>query len=269
MNQEGLALRRNRHRLVVLACAVCLAGWPGNLKAEPCRIASHHEGVLFAVEGVGQTWLCRLQPIIEHYTTANKVGPLRTAMSESVYRYLLDRPYLAAALINRLEIGLHKSEPRGSGQFWGTDGEGTEGIIELVHQDGNSRIYYLEGTHHSRKIPNLNGKAVVFLRMTPVKSESGIESMDSTMVAYTKLDSRVLSGLAWLVRPLVSGIVTRKLTKGVDVVNRLGLEMRHHPERVMFEATDPPAFSEPDVVFLKEAIAFQPPTNGSTNIPKP
>jgi hypothetical protein len=55
-------------------------------------------------------------------------------------------------------------------------------------------------------------------------------------------------------RPLIGVTVTRKLAKGVDVVNRLGLEMRQHPDRVLFEATDPPSLPPEDITFLKEAL---------------
>jgi hypothetical protein len=90
--------------------------------------------------------------------------------------------------------------------------------------------------------------------MRPVKDASDHEAMQSTMVAYTMLDNRFLSGLASLLRPLVGATVARKLAKGVEVVNRLGLEMRHRPERVLFEATDPPPLPEEDVAFLKHAL---------------
>jgi hypothetical protein len=87
-----------------------------------------------------------------------------------------------------------------------------------------------------------------------VKEASGLESMENTLVAYTRLDNRFLSGLASLLRPLVGATVTRKLAKGVEVVNRLGLEMRRRPERVLFEATDPPPLPDEEVAFLKEAL---------------
>ncbi len=220
-----------------------------------CTLSSEHGGITFSVERVGPDWVCRLQSVIDNHTTTNKVGPMRTALSRSMYRYLLDRPPLAAALIDRLDLGLYKSEARGPGRFWGDDGEGTRGIVQLVHEDHTSRIYYLEGVHDSRLLPDVAGKAVVFLRMIPVRDESGVESMDSTIVSYTKLDSRVLSGLASLFRPLVRGIVTRKLQKGVETVDRLGQLMRHHPARVLAEAMDPPALPDEDVAFLKEALA--------------
>ena len=168
-----------------------------------------------------------------------------------------DRPPFAAALINRLDLAQYKSETRGPGRWWGNDGEGTEGIVQLVYHDRTSRVYYLEGTHHSRLLPNMSGKAVVFLRMSPIKESNGVEWMDSTMVSYTKLDNRILSGLVSLLRPLIGGTVTRKLAKGVEVVNRLGLEMRQHPDRVLFEVTDPPALLADDVTFLKEALGSQ------------
>jgi hypothetical protein len=228
---------------------------PGTGQSESCVLSAQHAGVTFPVEKVDPDWMCRLEAIVGHYTTANKVGPIRAGLSESLYRYLLDRPPLAAALITRLDLGLYKSEARGPGRFWGHDGEGTEGIVQLVYEDRASRIYYLEGSHDSRLLPHITGKAVVFLRMNPVKDANGAESMDSTMVSYTKLDNRILSGLISLLHPLVRGTVTRKLGKGVETVNRLSQVMRQHPDRVLFEAMDPPALPADDVAFLKEAMA--------------
>jgi hypothetical protein len=185
-------------------------------------------------------------------------------LPESLYRNLLDRPPLAAALINRLDLGLYKSEARGPGRFWGNDGEGTEGIVQLVYQDRTSRIYYLEGSHDSRLLPHMTGKAVVFLRMNSVKDANGMEAMDSTMVSYTKLDNRILSGLVSLLRPLIGWTVTRKLVKGVETVNRLSHLMRLHPNLVLFEAMDPPALPDEDVAFLKQALENLPHSSSAT-----
>jgi hypothetical protein len=238
--------------LVVIALSTTIYSSPA--RSETCSLPSEHAGITFPIEKVDPDWACRLYVIVDDYTTVSKVGPIRTGLSESLYRQLLDRPPLAAALINRLDLGLYKSEARSSGRFWGDDGEGTKGIVQLVYQDRTSRIYYLEGSHDSRLLPNIAGKAVVFLRMDPVKDADGIEVVDSTMASYTKLDNRVLSKLASLLRPLIGAIVGRKLRKGVETVNRLSLLMRQHPDRVLFEAMDPPAFPDDDVTFLKQAL---------------
>jgi hypothetical protein len=224
-------------------------------RADSCVLASEHAGIPFSVERIASDWTCRIQFVIDHQIAANTVGPLKTGMAEAMYLYLLDRPPVAAALINRLDLAGYKSEERGPGRWWSSDGEGTEGIVQLVYQHHTTRVYYLEGTHHSRLLPNVTGKAVIFLRMRPVKDQSGSDAMESTMVAYTMLDNRVLSGLVSLLRPLIASTVMRKLSKGLEVVNRLGLEMSQRPHRVLFEATDPPPLPEQDVTFLRQALS--------------
>jgi hypothetical protein len=202
--------------------------------------------------------------MIGDYTTANKVGPIHVRLSEPAYRYLLDRPPMAAVLINRLGLSPYKSEARGSGRFWCNDGQGTEGIIELVYQDSANRIYFVEGTHTSTLLPDISGKAVVFIKMIPVRDGQGNEGVETTLVAYAKLNNRLLAGLVSLIRPLVGNTIARKLTKGVNVVNRLGQEMREHPDRVLLEATTPPPLPHEEVAFLKQALE---PLSNSSNAP--
>jgi hypothetical protein len=240
-------------------------------RSEICSLPSQHAGITFPVEKVDSDWACRLHEIIDNYTIVNKVGPIRAGFSESLYRDLLDRPPLAAALINRLDLGSYKSETRGSGRYWGHDGEGTEGIVQLVYQDRTSRIYYLEGSHDGRLLPRITGKAVVFLKTDPVKDADRMEAMDSTMVSYAKLDNRILSGVVSLLRPFIKGTVTRKLSKGVETVNRLSLVMRQHPDRVLFEILDPPPLSDDDVAFVKHVLETMPHFIGTSpsGIPSP
>ena len=219
-----------------------------------CVLPSQHAGVTFPVELIGANWACRLQPIISHYTTANKLGPLRTPLPEAVYLYFLDHPPMAAALVNRLNLGLYRAEMRGPGRYWANDGEGTEGIVQLVYQDRTSRVYYLEGSYDSRFLSHITGKAVVLLRMNHVTDSNGVETMDSTLVSYTRLDNRWLAGIVSFLRPVAGSAVKRKLAKGVDTVNRLSQVMRQQPDRVVSEATKSPALSSDEVAFLKYAL---------------
>lgn len=239
--------------VVVVGLGAALSPQAGH--TETCALSRYQGGVTFPVERVGNHWACRLQDVIGNSTASSTVGPIQAALSELLYRYLLDRPPLAAGLITRLDLGVYQSEIRGPDLFWGDDGEGTKGIVQLVYQDLTSRIYYLEGSHDSRFLPHITGKAVVFLRMNVVQDSAGIEAMESTVVSSVKLDNRFYSGVAFLLRPLVESIVSRKLRKAVETVNQLGLVMRQHPERVLSEVTASPAFADADVAFLKEAFA--------------
>ena len=238
-----------------IGLTVLLSAWYDT--SEACTLSPDHAGLTFPVERVDPVWTCRLQAIIEHHSTESRVGPMRTALSPSLYRYLLDSPPFAAALIRRLKLGLYQSDAQGLGRFWGDDGEGTKGIVELVYEDPVNRIYFLEGTHESRLLPHVTGKAVVFLRMDVVQEARSHVAMYSTLVAYIKLDNRVLSGLVSLLHPLVAKVVTSRLQKGVATVDRLGVAMMRDPQRVWSEAEKPPPLPEHHVAFLKQTLSGQ------------
>ena len=238
--------------LVVIGLSMTL--YSSLAQSETCVLPSQHAGVTFPVDQIKTPWACPLQSIISDYSTVNQVGPIQIQLPEPVYRYLLDRPPMAAALINRLDLSPYQSEARGPGRFWCNDGEGTEGTIELVYQDPTNRIYYVEGSHTSTLLPDITAKAVVFLKMNPVQDDQRNRRVETTLVAYAKLNNRLLEGLVSLIRPLVARTVARKLAKGVNVVNRLGQEMWEHPNRVLFKATDPPSLPREEVAFLKQAL---------------
>ena len=264
MIPECLCSRRAGSLSLIVVIGLSTFIYSSLAQSGTCVLPSQYAGITFPVEQIEAHWACRLQPIISHYTTANKLGPLRTPLPEAVYLYLLDRPPMAAALVNRLNLGLYRAEMRGPGRYWGTDGEGTEGIVELVYEDRASRVYYLEGSHDSRFLPRITGKAVVLLRMNQVKDSNGVEAMDSTLVSYTRLDNRLLAGIVSLLRPLTGSAVTRKLAKGVDTVNRLSEVMRQQPDRVVSEATKSPGLSSDEVAFLKHALENLPHFSGAT-----
>ena len=240
---------------VVLTAGLAVLASVGRTESDRCSLPAHHAGVVFPLDQVEAAWACRLEPIVTHYTTANKVGPQRTPLPQPVFLYLLDHPVMAAMLVNRLDLGLYKAEQRGQEEFWATDGEGTEGIVHSLFRDPATRIYYVEGSHDGRFLPRVSGKAVVLLRLHPVTESRGIESTDSTMVTYLRLDNRFLSGMLSLLRPLIGNVVNRQILKAFDAARRLGGTMREHSEQVLFEATDPPALPDDEVAFLKAALA--------------
>lgn len=237
-----------------LLLGVALVFFAGTARAESCSLSPVHGDLTFPVERIPSEWTCQLHTIIKSHTTVTRVGPIRAAMSEPLYRYLLGEPPVAATLIRRLGLGSYHSQAWGERRFWGDDGEGTKGFVQLVYEDAESRIYLLDGSHESRLLPHITGKAVVFLRMAVVRDHLGNEDMDSTIVAYTKLDNRLLSGLVSFLHPLIRGMVTSKLQKGVETVHRLGVAMRQQPSRVLREAEKAPPLPEQHLVFLRTVL---------------
>ncbi len=122
----------------------------------------------------------------------------------------------------------------------------------------------MAGSHVSTFLPRISGKAMILVRMNPIRESNGMDAVDTTLASYIRLDVRFLSGLLSLVRPLVGGRVTRKLIRAMKVANRLGQEMRQHPDRVLQEAVAVPSLPDDEVAFLKEVLrSLQNPGKGS------
>ncbi|HVG02652.1 MAG TPA: hypothetical protein VM842_07150 [Nitrospira sp.] len=253
MNESWSVLGRGCSIALILSAGPVLCS-DGRAHSNDCPLPLQHAGVSFPLDHLDDAWSCRLEPIISHYTTATKIGPVRTPLPQDMLLHFLDHPEMAAALVNRLDFGLYKAEPRGPQDFWATDGEGTEGIIHPLYQDNATRMYYAQGSHDGRLLPRVTAKVLVLLRLQSVTDSRGIESTDSTLVAYLRLDNRFLSGLLSLLRPLIGNVVNRQLLKAFDAARLLGGAMREHPEQVLFEATDPPPLPDEDVEFLQQAI---------------
>ncbi len=243
-----------RVRSIILSVVVCL-GWglwivPAMVEGATCRVSAIHAGESFPVERLDGDWLCRVEAVVTNYTSANKLGPIRTPMEVAIYDFFLDHPSVAAALVNRLDLGLHKAEELGPDRFWVTDGEGTEGRVQCFYRDQFVRMYYIEGVHDGRFLPAISGKAVVFLRSKPVGEGPSEAAMDTTVVSYVQVTNRVLSDFLSLFRPLVGKVVTRQLHKAFETAARLSGLVRDAPGRVLFEAVDPPPLPGEAIEFL-------------------
>ncbi|MGQ0811720.1 MAG: hypothetical protein ACT4OO_10920 [Nitrospiraceae bacterium] len=212
-----------------------------SVQGEDCHLGAEHDGLSFSVQRVTPEWRCRLAGVIDEYTTVGVVGPVRTPLSASLYSYLIDRPVLTGLLLRRLAIGPFDAAARGPNQFWVNDGDGTQGLLTVVQHDRMARIYHVDGYHEGQVFPLVKAKAVVFMAMKAVHSPGGQEAVETTLVSYVQLESRMLSAVVALLRPVVSGMITRKLTRGFEATHQLSQLIAQDPEKVVREASSPPA----------------------------
>jgi hypothetical protein len=163
------------------------------------------------------------------------VGPVQTPIGQDFFEYLLDRPVVLAALVGRLSLGHYGFTERGEQQYWVDDGEGTQGLLRLLYRDETARIYHIDGYHEGKVLPRVNARAVVFLRLASRVTPEGRPSVESKLIAYTKLKDSFLAALVRVLQSLVGGTVTRKLSRGFDAAIQLGNLIAQDPDRVARE----------------------------------
>jgi hypothetical protein len=210
--------------------------WPAVAAPESCTIASEQGLSQFPVAHLDPAARCQLGHIVNDFSTAGTLGPVQTPIPLSLYTYLLDRPPLMASLLDRLGLGAYQFAAREPNQFWVNDGDGTQGLLSLVYRDDTSRIYHIDGQHEGHVFPLVRAKAAVFMKIQPATTPEGYPAVQSMLMSYTRLDSSLVAGLVRILRPLVNDAVTRKLSRGFEATNLLGLAIAQNPDRVAQQA---------------------------------
>ena len=219
---------------------LCLFGSSPTRAEEPaahCSLKKQHGGLAFPVDALTPAARCLISDIVEGATTEGVTGPVVTPITRPLYEFLLNRPPLTASLSSRLNLAPYECTVTDARRFWINDHDGTQGEFTFLFQNADSRIYYIDGFHEGKLLPRVHAKAVVFLRVIETKAANGAPALESTLVTYTKLNDRMLAFLVRLLRPLVGGAVTRKLSKGFDVVNQLSAVAVQSPDKFLNEVT--------------------------------
>jgi hypothetical protein len=203
---------------------------------DPCVIAAKQGGLQFPVEEIDSSARCLVGLVVNDWSTSDVVGPIESPIRIDLYSFLVDHPIVTASLVQSLGLASYQFTGRGDHQYWVNDGDGTQALLSLVHQSEGTRIYYLAGYHEGHVFPRVHAKAAVFLRMRPVVTKAGGSAVENTLISYTRLDDPWLAGVVRILRPLIGGAVTRKLSRGFQVTTQLGTLIADDPDRVTQQA---------------------------------
>lgn len=236
---------------LLVACGLLWTGPAAATQpAQDCTFAEEQGGVAFPVAQLDSRSRCLIGAVLNNPTTTGRFGPIRTPVTIQLYEYLLDHPPLIAALAERLGLGAYQFTARDWNQYWVNDGDGTQGLLTLLYQDPLRRIYHIDGYHEGRIFPMVRAKAVAFMHIAPVVTADGYPAVQTSLMAYIKLDDALLAGLVRLLSPLVSDAVTRKLSRGFEVTTHLGAAIAQDRERVAQQAALVPWLSLPEMQTL-------------------
>ena len=176
----------------------------------------------------------RVDAILGTSLFSHRVTGLRTRSREPVFRFMLDHPDFAAAVVRALRLGRYQVERRDEG-FWGDDSRGARGMIRLLYADEGRRLYYLEGLYEGRGLPAIQGRMLVLIEFRHEDDPAGGTYLEGSVTGYVRVDTPIVGALAQLAttiaRPTVERAADRKVRRFFGTVSRVSRWAYDQPDQ--------------------------------------
>lgn len=194
---------------------------PGNLRAElPFRLIG------LSVQD------SPTRDVVERYTLARSLQPVRFLGTVRSADVLLDRPTLAVALARHLHPPLERYQiaMRDDGSFAVNDLGNLRGSLRLVARGANRRVYFCQGEFRSlAHILRLSGGMVFTLEYLDIRPGAD-PTVEVTPQLYVRLDNVLAHGMLKIISPLLHGVIDRRVANLTLATQAIGERITRDPE---------------------------------------
>lgn len=203
--------------LLLVAGAAAAAGGSDADQEEPFTPAEYSAAIARTMSG---------------FTVRATLGPTETPLPLAVSNFLLDHPDMSAFIVNRRKIAPYRIDMLGPRRSLADDGDGTRGVVNLIAETERHRLYYGEGVHRSRFLPDIHASAVISMDLSETVGDDGRPRTVTTFRVWVRLKNRFVSGLVKTLRPFLQGTVVGKFSKAFLVADSVGRLMAAQPAAV-------------------------------------
>ena len=206
----------------------------------------------------------RVDAILGTTLLSHRVAGLRTRSREPVFRFLLDHPDFAAAVVRALRLGHYQVERRSEG-FWGDDSRGARGLIRVLYADESRRLYHLDGVYEGRGLPAIQGRMLVLIEFRHEADAEGTTYLEASVTGHVKLDTPLVGAIAQLAttlaRPTVERAADRKVRRFFGTVARVSRWAYEQPDQFWAALESNPEVPQDGtlVAFREILLAGRPP----------
>jgi len=170
--------------------------------------------------------------VVEGYTLARNLRPVRFSGTIRVTDWLLDRPDLAATLARHLYPPLERYHVavRDDGSFDVNDLGALRGNFRLVAHQGTRRVYLCHGQFRSLAyLLSLSGNMVFTLEYRESRHDAA-PTVEVAPQLYVRLDSLLAHGTLKLISPLLHGVIDRRFANLTAATQIVGERVTRDPE---------------------------------------
>ncbi len=189
------------------------------------------------------------QNVVETYTLARDLSPVRFLGTPRLVDWLLDRPAFAATVARHLYPPLERYhvKPQKDGTYEVNDLGSLRGSFRLVAHEGNRRVYFCQGEFRSlAHILKLSGGLVFTLELQDFQQGSDTY-MQVTPQLFVRLDNIVAHGLLKMLSPLINGVIDRRVGNLTEATQIVGERMARDPAGLYREMRSWPELKPEDL----------------------
>jgi hypothetical protein len=185
-----------------------------------------------------------LREVVEKPTLHRQLSGLRLAGRRAVFEHLATHPDFAASLARVAGALKYTVTRQGPGRYWADDHRGLTGHLEILQIAEGQLVIFAEGTYR-KGILRIPGRFAVVLRSAEGRDDRALhpDYVENTISAYVRLDGEVLDPVARLFRPLVDGILQKRIEAFFKKANRLMTRLSEEPE-VLLQQLPPDGWQE-------------------------
>lgn len=178
---------------------------------------------------------------------------------KEVYDYLIQHMDFAAAVARVLREGKYRMRRIAAG-FEADDGRGAHGFLKPLYDDGDRRVFFLQGRYDPPILPSIAGRLVLVLDTTHTLAPDGLNYAEMRIAGYLRLDSALAEVIATVARGFSEEMVQRKIKRFFRHVAKVSRRAYDDPDGLIEElAQQPDLEAERIAEFRQVLLAHRPP----------
>jgi len=173
-----------------------------------------------------------------------------------ILEYLLDHLAFTTQVIQTLRIGRLRIWPTREGLFV-DEGWGTTGRLWVAYAAGGTRVIYTRGQHDMALLPSIRGEVLLIIEYRYVPDAPGRDLVKTTVAAFLKLDSRVLSAVLKLGSPVARKKADREARDIVKLFAKVSRAVEADPAGVYAKLRDRPDVQRAELEAFRALLALR------------
>ena len=198
----------------------------------------------------------RLTAVATGASIATRVEGEPFLARREILEYLLDHLAFTTDVIRALRFGRLRIWPTPEGLLV-DEGWGTTGRLSVAYAAGGTRVLYLRGQHKVALLPAIRGDVLLTIDYQYVPADPGRDLVKTTVAAYLKLDSRILSAALSLGGPVARRKADREARDIVKLFARVSRAVDADPAGVYAKLRDQPGIPRAELDEFRSLLAIR------------